>query len=91
MSIVPMPTRTLSKASIAATEYSADSCPDRPPPVSARKARPTAVRATPVHSLRPRWKPNQRSATTPSSTSPPASTACTIESDARASAPTCST
>ena len=59
-----------------------------PSSVAARKARPAAVRMTPIHSRLVTVKPNSRSATTPSSTSPPAITVCTIEIGASARAAT---
>ena len=59
-----------------------------PSRVAARNASPAAVRITPIHSRRVTVKPNSRSATTPSSTSPPAITVCTIEIGASASAAT---
>jgi hypothetical protein len=59
------------------------------PRVAARKARPAAVSATPIHSrlVTGRWK--IRSAMTVSRTSPPAITDCTSEIGARLSAATC--
>ena len=53
------------------------------PIVAARKARPAAVSATPIHSRRVTGWPNNRSASTVSSTSPPAITDCTSEIGAR--------
>jgi hypothetical protein len=58
--------------------------------VAARNDRPSAVNATPNHSRRVTRCPNSRSASTVSSTSPPAITDCTSEIGARASAATCS-
>ena len=60
------------------------------PSVAARKARPAAVSATPIHSRRVTGRWNSRSATTVSSTSPPAITDCTSEIGARLRAATCS-
>ena len=51
-------------------------------------ASPTAVTITPAHWRRPSRKPKKRSAKTARKTRPPESTACTIDSGARASAAT---
>jgi hypothetical protein len=50
---------------------------------------PAAVIVTPTHCRRPSWKPKKRSASTARKTSPPERTACTIDSGASESAPTC--
>ena len=76
-----------------AISAASDECCGRvaPLPVSPMTASPAAVIVTPNHCHRPRRKSKNRSARTARNTSPPESTACTIDSGARASAPTCST
>ena len=71
----------------AATAYSGGSSASEPE-VTPMIASPAAVTITPAHWRRPSRKPKKRSAKTARNTSPPESTACTIESGARASAPT---
>ena len=59
-----------------------------PSSVAARKARPAAVSATPIHSRRVTEWPKTRSASTVISTRPPAIVACTTLIGARPSAST---
>ena len=59
-----------------------------PSSVAARNASPAAVSATPIHSRRLTSWPKTRSASTVTSTRPPAITDCTSEIGASASAPT---
>ncbi len=59
--------------------------------VSAKATSPAAVAARPNHCRRPTGKPKTRSAITPISTMPPASTTCTMLRGMSAMAATCST
>ena len=61
-----------------------------PVPVMPMTMSAAVVIVTPIHWRRPRWRPKKRSASTARKTSPPERTACTIDSGASASAPTCS-
>ena len=89
ISSTPMPTATLSKMIIPASEY-CECASAPPPPVRVSRLSETATRMMPIHWRRPSSKPKKRSASTARNTRPPASTAWAIEIGASASAPTCS-
>ena len=89
MSSAPTPQSAASTAIIAAGE-NVEWALRTAGTVSANATRPAAVSARPSHWRRPTGKPKTRSAITPISTMPPASTTWTRLSGASAIAATCS-